>query len=183
MTAQNPGGVRHWPSYLASRTNYLGRGFFTNIATGGEKATDMASQFNSQALPALSEYAGRTLFFIWAGTNDIASSTQPSDATVLARLRVLWQAARAAGMLVVAFTITPRSNPTIPTAQENAYREALNVSIRSSGSEYDALVDVAALFTDSLDTGVFYDGLHLTEAAHEQLAGWINANVIPKNFL
>lgn len=157
-----------WPSKLATYSPWLARGELTNHATGGDFADEMTGQYATQAGASPPGASDIAYFFLMAGTVDIGSRTAAAD--IYADLQTLWAAAEADGFIVVAFTVLPADGW---DAEQDAIQVALNALIRGDRTEYDYLVDGAAIaeLADSTDTTYWnVDALHLNETGAGVLA-------------
>jgi lysophospholipase L1-like esterase len=163
-----------WPSQAMLGTWFAGRGVKTNNAVSGNKTADIIARYPASDHPLSPAVTGNPgYFFVLAGINDIVNTTD-SAATILARLQSIWSTAAADGYKVVAATITPMQGL---TAAQEATRQAINLSIRTSSS-WNYLLDFDPLLPDPSDTNLYQDGLHPT-AAGAVLLGRTAANLMP----
>jgi len=106
-------------------------------------------------------------FFLWAGRNDLALA-HASAASIEANLTTAWANLRSAGFKVVAFTMAPGADI---TGADETSRVAVNSWIVANSSLYDfGPVRPDVYFPMPADTSIFFDGVHLTNAAASTLA-------------
>jgi lysophospholipase L1-like esterase len=119
----------------------------------------------------------RPIVSVNIGANDIASITADA-ATWYANLWAYWAALRSAGAKVCASTILPQQSLTGP--QETA-RLAMNTTIRSDSSKWDALADFAsdAAFVGGWSSTYFADSAHPKDAGHTAMAAVVVAAITP----
>lgn len=121
--------------------------------------------------------ATRTVLFLFAGTNDIASGT--TAATCETNLQTYANDAKPAGFKVVLFCILPRTTLTGPQETE---RQTFNTWLRANWATYgDALVDYATdgsgRLNDASNTTYFADGIHPNDAGAAVLAAIVQTAV------
>jgi len=164
-----------WASRAMLGNWFIGRGTKTNLAVSGSKTQDVLNRYAAvHALsPAVTANAG--YFFLLAGINDLAHTTD-SGLVIYGRLQSLWSQAQADGYKVVAATVTGMQGL---TADRELQRQALNLSIRTS-SNWDYLLDLDAVLPDPSDTTFYQDGLHPT-ASGAVLLGRTAANLMPSS--
>jgi hypothetical protein len=160
-------GFGTWPLKLPAMSGFFSRGVSYQFALAGDTAALMVGEYAAQAGSIAIPAGQEAYFFLWAGTNDVASGQISVAVTGYNYLKTLWAAARASGYKVIAFTLMLRSDLT-PTT--NAVRVDLNTLILSDPTLYDGLVRPDIMFTDTGDLSTFRDGVHLTEAANVLVA-------------
>jgi lysophospholipase L1-like esterase len=164
------GQAGSWPSQLAVG---IGAGWkIANYGMDGSRASEWVSTYWAQlVLPPPAHPRDVVIFHI--GRNDIEAGS--TDVQVLASVRTLWAAARAAGYTVGACTsFDTKFQGTAPQiAQKEAYLTSLNTLVRADGANYDFLCDLAAPveLSDWTDTTYFNADSHLTAAGYAVAAG------------
>lgn len=149
---------------LSAEPNFSGKGRFVTIGLGGRPVSQIVDEFYNSAPYLPPRNFGYLL--IWGG----AAAT---GATTLADLQEYWSQARAAGWKVVAFTILPQADD---SAADVTLKATINAGIRAASSEWDYMVDVAALpeFADPSNPLYFSDVIHLTALGYQTVADYIN---------
>jgi hypothetical protein len=167
---------REYGLNMYEQPNWNGKFQLRNIAFPGEGTAQILKEFPAEALPLAEEAAPRYLF-LWAGRNDLGTY---SATRIETNLITYWKLAREAGFKVAAFTLTPTKNDSNDPFIL-AERAVVNTFIRDSHEFYDFLIDVANIpeLQDPANLVYFQpDGVHITAAASEKIAGLINA-IIP----
>ena len=181
-------GSKRWPDVLASRIqalppsqhrSVLNQGIGGNrvLAYRGDCCGTSESAIDRLERDVLTQSGVRTLI-IADGINDIGYNA--SGPELIAGLNTLVTRAKAAGIRVVAATITPYGCDTgCLGAQQEASRQQVNTWIRTSGVP-DAVADFDAAVRDPqhpdrlqavYDSG---DHLHLNDAGYAALAGAVD---------
>lgn len=160
-------------NYPGRVMNVLGTGSYsgTNLGHPGDDIPTIAAR--SAATDAVWSGTARTsLCLIWAGYNDLASAFTPAN--IYASLVSYWQARRARGFKVIAFTVLPGASG---YGSFEANRLTLNALIRAGWATYcDALVDLTTnsnIGPPGANTNTTYfnaDGIHLTDAGYQIVA-------------
>lgn len=132
-----------------------------NIAVAGETLADVLAGMSAGI--AAKDYANLRdcVYFLYEDVNSYYHGM--TDAQVISYNWQIAAAARALGMKVILSTCMPADITLTPTA--DAYRVAANAIKRAQWRDHaDALIDWAALapFSDSTNSAVFTDHLHLT---------------------
>lgn len=148
-------GVLGWPDQLKQITGLAN----TNRATPNDTASNMDSGFATDVAPYFSALNADTLLLL-AGINDIGASV--TAAQLQAYITSMAAKARAAGFKTFLGTLLYSANASGPqTAQIDLFNAWLRVNAASIAT---GLLDFNALpaFQNSGDTGIFYDGTHIT---------------------
>lgn len=154
-------------AFFSSATGY-------NVATGGDTAQNMVTEYESQGrIYRPANAGGGGVFFIWAGINDILNNGRTAS-QVYNDLKTIWAKARADGYRVVAFTLTPSTGYSGAT---ETTRLAVNTSIRADATLYDFLIQPDVLFPDATNTANYPDGTHISTAASVTLGNNIDGIV------
>lgn len=146
-----------------------------NVATSGNKLSDMATQATTQVDPTYDSRKVNNFCVIWGGTNSMYSgeSGDFSGSGAYDRLVTYCQARQAEGFKVIVLTCLPRTNVGTPAGFETQ-RTAFNASVRANWRTFaDAMADVAAdsRLSDSTDTTYFNaDLVHLTATGNAVVA-------------
>jgi lysophospholipase L1-like esterase len=115
--------------------------------------------------------AGNSVLLAMEGTNDMYFGA--SATTAYQNLAAYYAARKAAGCIVVAYTILPRSEAGVPVDFETS-RQALNALLRSNHPWADALVDIGgdtSIGQSGQETGVMYlDRVHPSTLGHSVIA-------------
>lgn len=118
---------------------------------------------------------GNGIYFLFAGTNDLGSA--PLAADLYVNITQLVAKAKADGYAKVAvFTIPARTiieGGGFGAASETQ-RLAFNTLIRANAAAADYIVDLAAIYTNSLSPE-YADGLHFTAAGQRRIATIVRA--------
>jgi hypothetical protein len=148
---------------MSAEPRFAGKAKFFSVAVGGRSVAQMVTDY-----PATKPYRtgpGHSYLFIWGGQAGFS-------ATTITELQTYWALARADGYKVVANTITPNATDDVPT---KALRDATNVTIRASSSQWDYLIDNAVLLPDPFNALYFSDAVHLTTLGYQTVANSINS--------
>lgn len=146
-------GSTSWPTEIVSRWQVTS----ANFAVSGATTTAMLNRYPTDRA---NFPAGKGLFIINGGTNDIANGCKPAD--TYANLKSLWKLARGDGLRIIAFTVRSWPADTYCETQRNA----LNSLIKSDTSLYDGLIDTDQLFPNRDDRNLLSDGTHYTPSAN-----------------
>jgi hypothetical protein len=151
---------------------------YVNYAQSGDMATNIPAEYLTQGKTKRpsTNYTGTVYYFPWAGVNDIKQTNSAQN--IYDSLSNQWQAARADGMVVSAFTIPYFTAANGSNATVEAIRVSLNTKIRQDSTLYDYLFDMAAQITN-VNTQL-RDGLHLTDAENANLALMVYTNLPPR---
>ena len=153
----NDGG--DFPAYFYAISADMAQMRYVNDATGGNRTDQMVSDDISGSYVLGNDQDG--IFSVCGGTNDLGQGR--TDAQIYADLQTLWANAKADGYRVIAYTVPPATGYTVP---QEAYRVALNTSIKSDKSLYDWLVDLSTIYPDPSDTTYYQvDGTHFNTTA------------------
>lgn len=185
-------GNDRWPNDLARRllaqTQYPLKGVVDEGISGNRVVTD---DFNGElgtgtgGISALSRLnrdvlaqPGVRTVILLEGINDINSGTSAND--VISGLQQIASQCHAAGLRIIAATITPEGGAGAYTAARESVRESVNSFIRSNGGVFDATVDFDAAVRDpnnptamlaADDSG---DHLHPSAAGYQAMANAVN---------
>jgi hypothetical protein len=164
------GGFIGVSNYFTLMTNLYGFKFVTvhNTSVGGKTAGSISTNYPSE-IGAYAPGAGtNAALFIWAGINDIASAFSAEQ--TYGWLTNIYYHAHTNGFKVVAFTVTY----SLVNQTELSYGETarLNAMIRNSPTNWDYLVDAAAVLPPpTVGTSLWFcDGVHYTNYGQQFLA-------------
>jgi lysophospholipase L1-like esterase len=153
-----------------------------NVATAGNKLSDIASQAATEVDACYDVRKGDNITVVWCGTNSmyLGESGDFSGATAYGLLVTYCQDRQAAGEKVVVVNCLPRQNVGTPAGFE-AQRVIFNASIAANWATFaDALADVAAdaRLSDPTD-GTYFDAdkVHLIAAGNAVIASIVKAAV------
>lgn len=150
----------------------------TSAPACGGGGLDGVSRLDRDVL-ALTDVTGVIFYY---GTNDIANGC--SDTVILDSYRAIFQRLRDAGVEVYVTPITPRPGY---SAQQNAYRAAVNAFVREGGNcsgTCDAVLDFDAVLRDPANPDSIYpaydtgDGVHANVAGQKAIADSIPLDVL-----
>lgn len=162
----------------------------TNIGVGGQKTSDMLTDFDSQVVPLYDSSDGNThpnLLIVWEIGNDQYYTSDQT--TVYNRIVQYCQAGQTAGYKVLIMTCPTRYYSANTSAgdtleQYNTKLEATNTLIRLNWRTYaDGICDVAydVRFRNPLDTTYFRpDGIHITETGRRIIGEELISNAMKR---
>ena len=167
-------------SYPAQLATLLGTSYgVINLGVGSETIDDMAT--HAQLTDGMGwSAAGKNICVAWAGTNDIYGAESGADA--YADYVAYCAARQAAGFLVVAVTMLPRSGGSPPGDLETQ-RGTFNTSIRNNWATFaNALADVAGSSLigdagDELNATYYADATHLNATGYGVVAGIVQTAI------
>lgn len=167
--------------YPQTATNLLtGSWFHYNFGVSGQTTIEMIEDGVAQIDSIYDATASANVVVFWEVTNDLKLGATREDAQ--ARMVTYCQARQLAGFKVVVGTILPRTQVGLPETFE-ADRIAINAYIRESYATFaDAVADVAGDSRigdagDSNDTTYYTDGVHMTTAGYNIVAGIVAAAI------
>jgi lysophospholipase L1-like esterase len=123
---------------------------------------------------ALLKPGAQNVLVLWASTNDLATGAGNVQTTFM-NLLAMARLAHAAGWQVVVVDIIARDNYfTTPQLQAAfpANQAALNALILNS-TEFDTVVDPAAILTDPTKANYYWDGTHLWPAGFQIISNLV----------
>jgi hypothetical protein len=153
-----------------------------NTSVSGYTLAQMATAYPTDIVPIYSASRAKNVLVVAGATNSIAFGALTA-AQVIAAYWSYCDTARAAGWLVVACTVLPRSDATI-RGTFNADRATVNAAILADWATHaDGLADVAAVAGmgadgDSANAANYGDLVHPTDAGHTLLEPTYRAAVI-----
>jgi GDSL-like Lipase/Acylhydrolase family len=169
-----PSGTAYpWVAQTLLPEGYL---FFVDIAVPGETFQTMEANVQSKVCARLASVSkpGIAIASIFGGSNDLVAGFDPN--ALLKVAAAYYQAAAACGArYVIAWTILPRASAwSFVEPNRITYNAALRSGYRGMGA--DALVDIGAdpvlgNAANVDDTTIYMDGVHPTQAEHEQVIG------------
>lgn len=135
-TGISPYTESYWDQFFATPPSaYMG----VNMAAIGNTLTDLQGRQAVLLRRCQTAVAAghRVIVSVWVGANAIPDQTQ---------LLAYYDAIRATGAKVIAFTLTPNNKSTLPGGVEgyNTARLAFNTWLRTQSAHYDALADLGA---------------------------------------
>ena len=172
-----------WPARFAALPTMANSGTNVNVAVNGNILQKLIDNYGKEVHPFRPAANGGTpcVTTIFIGANDLGPIQSGyyggTVESYYSSLRAHWQTAKKDGMTVIAFTIMPRHDTDMTREK---LRQELNALIRS-GTDYDFLVDTAALLTDPFDKKFFIDGLHPTPEGNVKIARAVQSAILSKN--
>ncbi|HEX4789717.1 MAG TPA: SGNH/GDSL hydrolase family protein, partial [Actinospica sp.] len=189
-------GNDRWPNDLARRllgqTQYPQMGVIDEGISGNRVVSDDFDGLAGTGTGGISAVSrlprdvlaqpGTRTVIVFEGINDIKSGTS-ADA-VIAGLEQIAAQCRAAGLRVLAGTITPFGGYSAYTAAYEAARQAVNSFIRSNGGRFDGVIDFDATVRDpgnptallpAYDSG---DHLHPSAAGYHAMANAVDLSTL-----
>lgn len=164
-----------YSSYPATTVSALvGTWTAHNFGVSGQTTIEMIADAAAQIDSLYDPDMLKNVVVFWEVTNDLKLGATRADAQ--ARMVQYCQARKAAGWSVVVLTILPRTQVGLPETFEDD-RIAINSYILANYASFaDAVADVASDsrigdYGDSNDTTYFYDGVHMTTAGYNIVAG------------
>lgn len=157
-------------TYVARLLSRLGAGWAVrNCGISGNTTTQMLARLQTHVLNA----GDGELIVVLGGINDIAADA--SAATIESNLQAIYTAAAAAGLTVIACTITPFKTSASWSSGRQTVLDAVNTWILNTATGVDYRIDTfEALEDGSSDTlvGAYDSGdhLHLSAAGYNELA-------------
>ena len=140
-----------------------------NISQGGAETPQMVKDAQTEWCQYRIDgrFGKRQYFVLNAGINDLTVSSRTAS-EIITNLITLWSSAKSYGMKVVAVTPTPSTN--LVGSVRTEY-DSLNSLIRANRSQYDYLLDLAAItvLTNANNTAYFPDGVHLSDLGYEEV--------------
>lgn len=170
-------GNNTWADRLGRGATALANVTKINTAVSGRTPAQMDAAFAAEIAPYSPNTTGiRALYGTWGVTNGIGGGQ--TGAQVIASTKSQWNKARAAGFYpILGFTETPRSDVGwTGNTQLATYNTFARSAATGTTDGCDILIDVAALFPDSTSSD-YTDGLHITAASQEILAGAVWAAI------
>lgn len=160
-------GRGSWTQFLVNSPK-LANDTIVNLATGGQtiQAIRGAYQTEGRERTHAPGSSGKAIYFLFGGINDIIAGR--TAAQLYADYKTLWEAARADGYMIVAFTQTPCTLYTVGNGWVTVLAD-VNTLIRSEPERYDFLIEVDTVLTDATDLTRFKDGIHPTPKAAREI--------------
>ena len=170
-----PATESYWDTYF---TAHPSRWIGSNMAVVSNKLADLQAR---EALLLRKCETGvaaghRVIVSVWIGANEIPDQTQ---------LLAYYDAIRATGAKLIAFTLTPNNHSTLPGGVEgyNTARIAFNAWLRTQTSHYDALADLGAdaqvgardVTTPDVAPNTYCeDYVHMNDSGYTVISGIVN---------
>ena len=177
------GNGNDWPAQYVKLPIMATSGTNVNTAINGRILQNLIDKYATEVHPFRPAANGGTpcVTAVFIGANDLFpiehGSYGGTAESYYSALSAHWRTAKADGMTVIAFTIMSRSDNNMPREK---LRQDINSLIRS-GTDYDYLVDTAALLTDPTDKKFFVDGLHPSLAGNIKIARTVQSALLNKN--
>jgi lysophospholipase L1-like esterase len=166
------------PYYLSILTGI--RHVVYDDGVGGNTSGMMLARFTDNVT---SNSAQGDYVVIWGGVND--AGTDVDNTVTKANLQAMYDTANAAGLKVVALTLSPFKNSVLWTVARGAQADAVSTWIRAKPSHVDYVIDAHALLQDPADHDAllpaYDDGshLHLSAAGQQLIANAIYNTIFP----
>jgi lysophospholipase L1-like esterase len=154
----------------------LGAGWAVrNRGVGGNTTAQMLERLTPEVLAA----ADGEYIVVLGGINDVVGDV--AAATIESNLQAIYTAAQAAGLVVVAVTLTPFKTNTYWSSGRQTVLDTVNTWILNTAGHVDYAIDAYSVLEDAGDTlAAAYDGgdhLHLSTAGYQQLADTVYAGL------
>jgi lysophospholipase L1-like esterase len=126
-------------------SQFFGSGYVVyNLGIGGNRTGQMLARFTDSVItPEDSRFV-----VILGGINDLVHATESVVATIEGNLQAMYTAAHAAGIKVVAVTITPFKGSTSWTVARQAEADTINAWILNTASDVDYRINAYAALED-----------------------------------
>lgn len=144
------------------------------VASGGRTTANMIADAATRVDALYDAARPNNIVVAWEITNDLFFGA--SAATAYSNIVTYCQGRQAEGFEVVVLSVLPRSGVGVPSTFE-ADRQTVNTNMRANWASFaDALADVGADDTigvagADLDTTLYVDGVHMTDAGYGIVAG------------
>lgn len=157
-----------WPERLMLKSNWAGKAVAFKIGTSGDTVADIinSGQYESQARSFVRAPWQKSYVSIWVGVNDFNAGGQTAS-YVYNQIVAYCNKAKADGATVIVINQPPNND----VAGTQAKIDSLNAMLTATPPG-DYLIDISGL-----TVGALYDGLHLTSAGRDYLAGLINSAI------
>ena len=140
---------------------------FLNKGISGNNTTQMLARFNADILANANagEYC-----IIWGGINDLAQDVPL--ATIQSNLQAMYDAAKAAGLVVISINTTPWKGSAFWTSGRQSQQDSLNAWIASTATNIDFKVDAYSALVDPSVANTLLPAYNSGDSIHFSTAGY-----------